>query len=276
MEIPQTLDELRLSRYVDFIVAAREMQDAENPIPAMVKSVAAFTGASIEALYQAEIGGAGEDSLLASVSNIFGHAASLVAHGAPKYRMPNEVYQYKGVGFKLPSITESAIKGTKKSSIVSVVEAIEVMEINRLLTQHTNSVRGKGIGDKIRKEAERILEGQADQSAIEAIKKATEQAVEREVQRQADPNGSQLYSRYLKQCAILLRKEGEELPFDDEARDAFLTERTVFFAEISTQAAIDVDFFLSSTLQNYEQYRITDGFSSLQNFVLAVEIMPKK
>lgn len=102
------------------------------------------------------------------------------------------------------------------------------------------------------------------QEAIEAYEVARIAQVR---QADGDPDGSALYTYYLNLCAILLRKEGEELPLSESDLDAFIQSRTQFFHSLPLSAgvALDVDFFFGALMKPSEQTRAAVG--SLSNLL---------
>lgn len=85
-------------------------------------------------------------------------------------------------------------------------------------------------------------------------------------------DGSALYTYYLNLCAVLLRKDGEQLPHSEVECERFIQERSAFFhnAPLSAGIALDVDFFLASMMRPYELTRAAVGFLSNLLFSLVV------
>ena len=91
------------------------------------------------------------------------------------------------------------------------------------------------------------LEGRL--SVIEAIEAHEVRRKTREkIETFGDPDGSNWLSEYLYLLAVLLRKPNEYLPLDDDKRGQFLKDRAHGFFAIDAGTALDVDFFLLSTL----------------------------
>ncbi len=84
-------------------------------------------------------------------------------------------------------------------------------------------------------------------------------------QENEDKDGSLMYTRLVQQVALLAMREWEELPTNEEGLDDWLTERTTFFADIDFKTALDVDFFLHSTMGICEILDAFIGFSTPLN-----------
>lgn len=66
----------------------------------------------------------------------------------------------------------------------------------------------------------------------------------------SDPTGQLAFNLGLSEMAILLRRDGEQLPHDKRHRTAFINRRAQLFKELPLSVIFDVRFFLISTLQN--------------------------
>lgn len=107
------------------------------------------------------------------------------------------------------------------------------------------------------------------QEAIEAYEVAR---IAQLRQQDGDADGSALYTYYLNLCAVLLRKEGEELPLSEAELDDFIQSRTQFFhtLPLSAGVALDVDFFFGALMKPSEQTRAAVGSLSNLLFNLAL------
>lgn len=83
----------------------------------------------------------------------------------------------------------------------------------------------------------------------------------REIEKKGDPTRSLEYERELRVMAVLLRKEGEKLPFHPAERREFLEGRMNHFKDLPMTAVLDVRFFLHATLIQSAKLLITDTFS---------------
>lgn len=81
-----------------------------------------------------------------------------------------------------------------------------------------------------------------------------------------DPEGSHLYSYYLRLIAVICRKEGERFPIFDHDVTRFIDERVAVFSGktsgqvISAGIALDIDFFLAAIMRDSKQTRTYIGF----------------
>jgi len=118
-----------------------------------------------------------------------------------------------------------------------------------------------------------------DLETVEAIEAYEIQRIANEsAEKDGDPEGSVLYSRYLKLLAVLCRKYGQDdkLPISDSACEAYLNERMLHFREIDAGTALDVDFFLANLMKPYERTRAVVGFLINPIFDLAVQIVRRQ
>lgn len=108
------------------------------------------------------------------------------------------------------------------------------------------------------------------QEAIEAYEIA--RIAQARISAGEDADGSALYTYYLNLCAVLLRKEGEQLPHSEVECERFIQERSAFFhdAPLSAGIALGVDFFLASMMRPYDLTRAAVGFLSNLLFSLVV------
>ena len=122
------------------------------------------------------------------------------------------------------------------------------------------------------------ISGYDDLSTLEAYECLEAQRLfrQQEETETGDPDGSFMYSHYLKIIATLARKEGEALPFSDLERDAFTMGRMQFFSDIDAKTALDIDFFLTSILPSSEVSRKTVGFLTLRSLEVVAETKFRK
>ena len=97
-------------------------------------------------------------------------------------------------------------------------------------------------------------------SVIEAIEVLETKRIAEQMQND-DTTGSVLFSMYLRTMAVICRKDGENLPIEEGEKERFISERMKYFADIDCETALDVAFFLSSTLRGLGASR--DVFTSL-------------
>lgn len=237
INVPESLDEVRLNRYIDFLYELKKGIDTDvNNIAVIARAVGYFYDVDINTLIGGDMGDftraatkAEIKSLNATLANLYGWAADLVRRkGEHEYTGPDDYeFEYKGERLKIHGIKRDAIGGALLPPL-SVIEGIEISEVHRIT-----------------------------KSRIDTL---------------GDSDGSELYGMYLRSLAILCRKEGEQLPIDDGAREYFINERAAWFSEITAGAALMIDFFLTSSSGSYDQSRPAVGSLSLLSFALLVEM----
>ncbi len=75
-----------------------------------------------------------------------------------------------------------------------------------------------------------------------------------------DPSGSLEFERELRALAVLLRKDGEELPVDITGRARFLEDRAVHFKELPADVVLQVRFFLHAILKDAVRTLLASSF----------------
>lgn len=96
----------------------------------------------------------------------------------------------------------------------------------------------------------------------------------KEIEKKGDPTRSLEYERELRVMAILLRKEGEKLPFHPAKRREFLESRMNHFKDLPMTTVLDVRFFLHATLIESAELLITDTFS--EDGPISAPVIPLK
>ena len=283
LDLPQSLSEVPLNRFIDFLVECRNMGDEnQNQFMVMARAVSDFCAYPLAEMIEAQIGDvyAPEVSGLdGSVRNLFGYIANLVSTGKGELLTPdNAGFVYEGNTYRIPVIMQQALAGEMKLPEMSVIETIEVAEIQRFKVQKTK-VSGDPTGELRRRimdiaKQESTQFPENDERGL-ALMKAAEKVVNIETEKEGDPNGSLLYSMYLKMLAVICRREGEHLPFDDAQREAWINDRAVHFRRIDAQTALNVDFFLTGTLGIFDNTLPAVGFLSRQSFVLGAAMRLK-
>ena len=279
IDLPADLTELPLNRLIDFQVEAREFDNPDaNVYAIMAKAVSAFTGYPLAEIIEAEVGDYSDADLMegveAALTGLFGYCSNLCANAKGRIRdTENASFVYMGRTFKIPVIRQLMLTREFQLAPLSVIETVEALEINRLAElkvkgqgDPTGALR-KSIMDAANEEANALEVGNRDKVRI---LNAAERRAEYEIEKAGDPDGSLMYSRYLRLLAVLCRQENEKLPFDDAERQAWISERMVFFRQIDAQTALDVDFFLSSILQGYAKSR--GVVRSLSAFLLSLAL----
>lgn len=268
-EIPSTLSELPLNRFVDFLVECRKMDtDADNVAEYTCRAVSAFTGFPIDKIIFAQYETFSEPGLIDSVARIFAHALKLLSEAKGTLVSPDQaVFEYAGDNYRIPVILQQAIAGETILPGLSTIEVIEVAEVHRFKKQVTENT-GDPDG-RLRKQVNRIIEEQVRESGLRAdLSPAFNKLKILEVEKAGDPDGSLIFTTFIKTLAILARKDGESLPFNDSEREAWIQNRAVHFSKIDAQTALNIDFFLTSILRNYENETPVAGFLSRQSFAV--------
>jgi hypothetical protein len=93
---------------------------------------------------------------------------------------------------------------------------------------------------------------------------------ERVKSQKGDPKGNRMFTDYLEMLAILALKEGETLPVDRNERLYHIEKMVAFFQDIPADVALDVDFFLNSTLLALKETHSIIGSLSLPLFGIGV------
>lgn len=276
-DIPAHLGELPLNRFIDFLVECRKLDGEDvNQVEVITRAVGAFTGAPIADLVKTTFESYTENGLFDSVSKVFAWALKLIGEAKGELVTPETSgFFYKGEQFFIPVILSQALAGEVILPGLTTIEVIEVAEVNRFKAQVTQQ-RGDPDGRLKKKVFDLFAEGVStygDQGG--QADKRSRQVYATELERVGDPDGSLLFTNYVKTLAILCRKEGETLPVTDSEREAWIQNRAVFFSDIDARTALNVDFFLTSSLQNSENDLPVAGFLSRQSFAVVAAISLK-
>lgn len=282
LELPQSLSDVPLNRFIDFLVECRNLSDEnQNQFMVMARAISEFCAHPLAEIIEAEIGDVYSPTvsgLDGSLRNIFGYISSLIAKGKGELLTPEAAgFEYEGNTYRIPVIMQQALAGEYRLPEMSVIETVEVAEIQRFKTQKTK------MGDQGGEIRRRIMDIANSESGLFPenderrlqVMQAAEKLVNIETERAGDPNGSLLYTMYLKMLAVICRQEGEHLPIDDAQREAWINDRAVHFRRIDAQTALNVDFFLTNTLGIFDSTLPAVGFLSRQSFVLGVVIRLK-
>lgn len=286
MMVPRTLRQVPLNRFIDFLIECRALNDpGQNQLMTMAKAISGFCDFPLAEILEAEIGDVYAPEIRGldkSLRSIFGYIAHTVHSAQGNFIDPeNAFFVHKGQKYVIPTITQQALAGEFNLPFMSVIEVIEASEVQRFKMNKT-----KQVGDpegRIRKKIidlanEQIAPLKEDDPRRLVVLKSAETVANSEIERAGDPNGSLLYTMYMKTLAVISRKEGEQLPFDDAEREAWINDRAMEFRGISAQTALDVDFFLSSILNIYENDHPAIGFLTRQTLQLlaAIRLSSKK
>jgi hypothetical protein len=277
-DIPETLRDVHLSRFIDFIVEARPLSASTDTtaIVSMTKAVSAFYGLSANTLFDAAAGlNTDAQSFAGSVSAMFAYATKLIADFQPELSTVEggKSFSYMGAAYHIPPIIEQAIAGEFILPDLTVGEVIEVAELSRFREQVMTSRADKDGAlkmkiDKIIKEKIDAAGKNVTDKELLVITQAGEKAYREQIEIDGDPDGSLMFSYYLKLLATLTRRDGEALPVNDSQREVWIQNRAAHFQSVDAATALDVDFFLTDTLQSSNSGRRVGGFLKSQCFAL--------
>lgn len=230
-DFPASISEMRLSQYIDFLVALRDFRkEGVNEVAVMARAVAVFAGIDPVEIIQAKVGVDYEQTALdnePTIFSLYNYLLKLIEVHRPRIRTIDEaIFEHKGETFQIPASSKAIVMGISKKDL-SVIEAVEAFEVKRRVS--------------------------------EAMKV------------DGDPTGSFWFSEYLHLLAILARHPGESLPLDDDERTTFIANRAAFFSDISLDIALDVDFFLTTGLLRVNLTPHLLGSISLQTLLILAE-----
>lgn len=276
VDLPASLYEVPLNRYIDFIVECRAIGDPEkNQVSAMAKAAGAFYGLDLDDMVKrtleedpnAEIVGLNQ-----SLNTLFAYAVGLVRKAAGALLPPDQAdVLYKGEVYRVPTILQNAISGEAILPGITVIEAVECAEIRRLTSQNLEA-KGNPNG-QLRKQVLDLLIGETGANNIpdKSVLDRAEKFISEETAKRGDPDGSLMYTMYLHLLAVLLRKDGEQMPISDTEREAWILSRVAHFQDIDAQTALNLDFFLLHISTHSEQSPHVSGFLSRPMMQLLVE-----
>lgn len=273
-DIPTSLSEVPLSRYIDFLIHCREFdQTSATAIAVMAKAVSAFFSVDIQTMLNASAGvfQASESSFAGAVSNLYGHVVKLIKDFKPEIKSTlSSAFTYKGEEYFIPGIVQQAIAGEFVLPDLSVSEVIEVAEISRWKDQVVQN-RGDKDGTLL-KRINDIAAGQIKAAGGKdpdgAITSAADKVYKMELERAGDPDGSLSFTYYLQTLAVLCRKKDEQLPFEDSVREGWIQNRAFHFQEMDAATALNADFFLTNTLPFSEARPVAVGFLKNHSFAI--------
>lgn len=265
VQLPASLAEVPLNRYIDFIVECRDIGDpSKNQVSAMARAAGAFYGTDLELMVKrtlkedpnAEIVG-----LDRSLNTLYAHALNLVSGAAGKMVAPDKSeINYMGEVYRIPTFIQESLSGALP--VVTVIEAIECAEIRRVTAQTVEN-RGNPNGS-LRKIVLDLMVGEVGPGKMppKEVMERAEKFIQEETAKRGDPDGSLMFTMYLHLLAVLLRKEGEQMPIGDAEREIWITERAAHLQHIDAQTALNLDFFLLHISRGSEQSPDAIGFLS--------------
>lgn len=296
IELPKTLKQVPLNRFIDFLVECRNFGDEnQNQFVVMARAISAFCDHPLSDIVEAELGSDEITALDGGLRGLFGYISNLIHTAKGTLLTPgNASFEYMGETYTIPVIMQQAMAGEYTLADLSVIETIEVLEVERFKTQKTlmSGDPNGHIRQKIMAVAnEEMGVYEPGDSRRMAISTAANAMIAAETEKAGDPDGSLLYSKYLKMVAILCRSKGDKkdreewgkIWSNDARREAWINERAAHFSfnpangtiGIDSQTALNVDFFLTNILASSAQSHSVATFLSRQSFVLLASIRLK-
>lgn len=262
INVPETLNELPLGQYIDFLVSTRN--EGSNHIANMAKSVSIFCGIDLQTLLQADFE---NQTAVGALSQLYAHIAKVIAK--VKTHAPGSgafAFTHDGCEYIIPSFAANALGGVvlPNLSVIEVIEAAEVQRLTRLRVVNRADPKGTMKAEAM-EAAQAIIDKDIDADE-DAITQQAERELSAKIDAIGDPKGNEAFGLYLRLIAILARKKGEHLPFDDAERQTFIENRAASFKTINAETALQVDFFLHSTLRNCKRNHPFIGFLIRHSF----------
>lgn len=276
INLPASLSEVPLNRYIDFIVECRDIGDpSKNQVSAMAHAAGSFYGLDLDNMVKMTLETDPDAQIVGldqSLNTLYAYAIKLVRDSAGVMVPPDQAkVVYMGETYHVPTFIQNAL-GDSILPNISVIEAVECAEIRRVTAQSLEA-RGNPNG-QLRKQVLDLLIGETGPGNIpkkEVLDKA-EAFIKEETAKRGDPDGSLMFTMYLHLLAVLLRKEGEQMPIGDADRERWILDRVAHFQHIDAQTALNLDFFLLHILKPSEQSPDAIGFLSRPMMRLLLEM----
>lgn len=277
--LPDSLCEVPLNNYIDYVVELRGIDTATPPqqLIKISRALAAFYGcAPLEDFLSADYTASDGGSFVNAINQLFGYTSSLI--GAQIDSLKNDgvcTFEHAGANWYIPAIIQGALSGVLLPNI-SVIEAVEALEVERRALAHFENNKDRELREQIMRAAE--IPATAEVKA--KLEEAAQAVYEAQIEQKADPDGSQLFTRYVRMLALFARQlrgndeAKDAMPIPDNERAAWIAERMTLFAGdgqtpcISAAAALKVDFFLSNILLTSKRTMLHIGFLTLSAFGL--------
>lgn len=281
IQLPANASELPLARYVSFINEAAKMSlPGNNIVMTMARAVAEFSGQDLDKILTAHFGNEWQqnDSSIDGIRAMYGWCLDAVGKykGVLRNKSTHQ-FTHKKTTFEIPTLILKAINGTILPDIETgeAIEAFEVVrtfgdQIERSATVQECVAFIRAQDSEQDKYVKRLRILVPELSSVELIGATDEQYMDI-LQKHGDDDGNLAFSRYLYMMAILCRKPGEKLPVKHTEKKAFINSRAAFFEDIDTATALDVDFFLLSTLKSLKKNQQTVGSLILPAFGAVAE-----
>ena len=131
-EIPSTLYELSLNRYIDFVVAQRGFEgENANPIAVMGRAVSYLLNVDVNELVEAEVfGDDTENAREQTISSLYAYGCTMIGDHKPALRVGDKL-KVGGEWFLMPSINIQHLVG--EGGNLNLLELVEAYEIRRVV-----------------------------------------------------------------------------------------------------------------------------------------------
>lgn len=281
-QLPRSLADVPLNRYVDFLIETSNIRRDDNAIAAIVRAVNSFYNIRVDELAAAAVGDFGINSPVfdGTLRSLYGWAVNLIEKFTPSLpTAENGTFQFGGKTFVMPTIIQSAARGEQMLPNLNVIEAIEAAEVQRRIGQAIDDNRAarrklmKETGVNVDEMEMIVAAAERDKAAGNFV--STPQYLDaleivNQIHNAGDPSGSFIYSQFLQMLAILYREPDEHLPTNDGQRELFINNRAAFFAGIDAATALNCSFFLKSILKGFEGFAAAVIFLNLRTLEVLV------
>ena len=278
-EIASHARELPLSNYISFIAEADKLRlPGTNQAIVMAKAVSEYSGVNLEEILDSSMGKRwdDEDSAIEGIRTLYGYCVSRVNNFNGKVFKKSFMFRHKDQEFEIPGITPMALSGyiLPDVSVNESVEAFETVRLFELEIKNSAIVRELAAAFDMATGSEKTDYYKRLTDMVPTLKSTKIENIDTDkiVSEKGDPNGNLPYTRYMKMLAIIARAPGERLPTDDTKKKEFIEERCKFFEGISTETALNADFFLHSTLRSLDRTLPVIGSLIVPAFALGVEM----
>lgn len=225
LEFPETPEEIKLSRYIDFDIAFQKKQAWESEQDDKILDMkyrlgytrhvldilSEFTGCKdidmvktgsyekhlLKLLGIKKIADLDIDTTEETLYTLFANVWRVISSYKPSNHIGDYEFEYKGEKYRIPTIYRDAITKKEVFEDIPAGPAIEAMEVIRAWEDNINN----------------------------------------------DKTGSIRFTSVLKIVAIFSRKDGESFPTSQEGVERFISDRVVHFGDIDMKTALDIETF---------------------------------
>jgi len=245
IDFPEIASEWPVRLYIQFIAAVGQFNDWLKKIEVgeidtfdfqaesflwKTRCICAFLGLDQKEFFDIPLTVRSEeldDDALLSIDKMFNNIMTFANSVQPQEIVTNEddskyTFKYGDKTFEIDPLIATGIRDTDNSDL-KLGHLVEIMDRKRKLYQTASDVK------------------EEDENAI-------------------DPTGSKRYTMYLTTIAVLSDEVGAIKPDTPESFERYVRDRILFFKDIDIQTAIDVDFFLSVTMTDFESIQHINTF----------------